>query len=51
MKKPKQDDLEQSRRFIEEARKLQSDESGEAFERALGRIAPAKKPKTSREGS
>lgn len=36
--KPKVSDKEQSDRFIETARELGVDESGEAFERALDRI-------------
>jgi len=33
--KPKQDNPEQSRRFVETARELEADESGETFERAV----------------
>lgn len=33
----------QKERFIEKARELEADESGEAFERALRKIAPPKK--------
>ncbi|MGD9659979.1 MAG: hypothetical protein AB7U63_01770 [Porticoccaceae bacterium] len=32
----KKDDKEQSRRFIETAKELESDESGSAFDRAMG---------------
>lgn len=39
------DNPAQSRRFIEEAKKLGVDESGEAFNRALDKLVP-KKPKT-----
>ena len=38
--KPKQDDKEQSKRFIERAREIEADESDEAFERALKKIVP-----------
>lgn len=37
-------DDEQSRRFLEAARELGCDESGEAFDRALGRILPPREP-------
>jgi hypothetical protein len=40
-KKTKND---QSQRFEETARELGADESGEAFERAFGKIVPPKKP-------
>jgi hypothetical protein len=43
-KPPKRDNPAQSRRFIEAAKKLGVDESGDAFNRALDKIAP-KKPK------
>jgi hypothetical protein len=33
---------ERSRRFVETARQLECDESGEAFERALEKILPTK---------
>lgn len=39
-KKPKPDDKEQSKRFVETARKLEVDESGKAFEKALKNISP-----------
>lgn len=40
---PKQpDDDAQSRRFIEDAKLLEVDESGDAFERAMGVVAPQK---------
>lgn len=39
---------EQSERFKETARKLQADETGEAFERALARIVPPRKSSTKR---
>ncbi len=38
------DDPEQSQRFIEAARELGLEETGEAFERAVGRILPPRKP-------
>ena len=38
------DDPEQSRLFIEAARELGCEEVGEAFERAIGRILPPRKP-------
>lgn len=43
--KPKLSDKEQSERFIEAARELGVDESGEEFQRAFDKIV---KPKTSR---
>jgi hypothetical protein len=51
---PKPDDPEQSKRFEDAARELQTDESGEAFERAMKVVAvptkaaeagPRKRPK------
>jgi hypothetical protein len=48
-KMPKQaskcDDPEQSKRFIETAREIGADESGEEFRKALKKIAPPKKRK------
>ena len=41
--KPKLDDKAQSRRFVETARDLESDESGQAFEKALKIVVPIKK--------
>jgi hypothetical protein len=38
------DDPEQSERFIEAARELGCEETGEAFERAVGRILPPRQP-------
>jgi hypothetical protein len=35
---PKPDDPEQSKRFIETARQLEADETGEAFRRAFKKI-------------
>lgn len=44
-KKAPRDTRPQSERFIEAAKKSGADESGKAFERALKKIAPAKRPK------
>ena len=41
----KKDDEEQSARFIETARRLGVDETGEKFERAMEKILPPKKGK------
>lgn len=35
----------QRQRFIETAKEVEADESGEAFERAFGKIVPPAKPK------
>ena len=43
-KKPPPDDKEQSRRFVETARELEADETGEAFERAFKKAVPPKVP-------
>jgi hypothetical protein len=43
--KPKQDDPEQSKRFIEAAKKAQADESEEGAEKAFKKIARPQKPK------
>jgi len=43
-KKLKTEDKWQSRRFIETAKRLQSDESGVKFKRVLQKLAPVKKP-------
>ena len=40
--KSKQDDKEQSKRFIEKARELEADESEETFERAFEKAVPPK---------
>ena len=37
---PMPDDEAQSRRFIEDAKLLEVDESGDAFERAMGVVTP-----------
>jgi hypothetical protein len=47
-RKPKQDDPEQSKLFIETARAIGSDETGRAFKGALKKIAPRKKPTANR---
>ena len=39
----KQPDTEQSKRFIEAARELGTDETGEEFKRAFAKIVPPKK--------
>jgi hypothetical protein len=44
----KPDNPEQFKRFVEVARKAGVDESGEAFERALEKIIPARQPTKSR---
>ena len=41
--KPTPDDPEQSKRFIETAKKLETDESAIAFERVIKKILPEKK--------
>jgi hypothetical protein len=41
---PKPDDPEQSKRFIETARQIEADESGDAFRRAFEKIVPQKSP-------
>jgi hypothetical protein len=41
---------DQYQRFVDTARQLGCDESGEAFERAFGKIAPQKRPKTDQQG-
>lgn len=40
---PKPDNPEQSKRFIEAARQIEADETGEAFRRALEKIVPPKR--------
>ena len=44
MAKPKSDDKEQSRRFVEKAREIEADESGETFERAIKKVIPPAQP-------
>ena len=44
---PKPDDPEQSKRFVETARELEADETGEAFQRAFEKIVPTRsRPET-----
>lgn len=43
--KPKRDDAEQSKRFIEAAKKAEADESREGAERAFKKVATTKPPK------
>ncbi len=40
--KRKQDDKEQSKRFVEKARELESDETSKAFEKMFKKIVPPK---------
>lgn len=40
--KPAPDDEAQSKRFIEDAKLLEVDETGDAFERAMGAVVPPK---------
>lgn len=43
---PEPDDKEQSQRFIEDAKRLEADEDGDAFMKAMTVLAPSKdKPK------
>jgi len=44
-KAAKKDAYEQSKRFIDTAKALESDESGEAFERAFKAVVPPKDKK------
>jgi hypothetical protein len=39
---PKPDNPEQSKRFVETAREIEADETGEAFRRAFAKIVPTK---------
>jgi len=41
---PKPDDPEQSKRFVDTARTIGADETGEAFRRAFEKIVPPKRP-------
>ena len=41
--KPKPDDPKQSARFVEDAQKLEVDESGKSFERAVRKVVPKTK--------
>lgn len=38
-RKPKKDDPEQSQRFVETARELETDETGKRFDRVLKKVA------------
>ena len=42
-KHQKQDSPEQSERFVEKAREVEADETGEEFERAIRKVVPARK--------
>jgi hypothetical protein len=42
--KPKPDDEAQSKRFVEDAKRLEVDERGKSFDRALGVIVRPAKP-------
>lgn len=42
--KPKHADPDESRRFIETAREVGTDESPEAFDRAFGRVVEGNRP-------
>lgn len=44
-RKPKQDDPEQSKRFLEAAREAEADETEEGAERAFKKVAVDRKPK------
>ena len=46
-KSPRNTDKEQSERFIETARKLGVDESGDSFENAIKRVVPRREPRRS----
>lgn len=48
--KPKPDDPAQSARFIEAAKALEVDETGEAFDKAFKRIVPEKRTPTQSDG-
>ena len=49
--KVKAKDKKQSKRFIEKAREIGADESGEAFERAFKSVVPVRKPRGQSEPS
>jgi hypothetical protein len=42
--KPKQDNKEQSKRFIEKAREIEADETGEKFEKVIKRVIRRSRP-------
>jgi hypothetical protein len=46
-KKPKEDDPAQSKRFIDTAREVETNDDPAAFERLFKRVAQAPKPKKS----
>jgi hypothetical protein len=46
-KKPKEDNPEQSRRFIEAAKKLGLGENSDAFDKALNKLVPKKRTRSS----
>jgi hypothetical protein len=46
---PPPDDPEQSKRFIDTAREIETDESPEAFERAFKKVVPPKTPRAKRD--
>jgi hypothetical protein len=41
---PPPDDEDQAKRFIETAKALESDKTGDAFNKALGAVVPSKPP-------
>ncbi len=47
-KTPKKDDPEQSKRFVEAAKELGSDESGKSFDRAVKNMVSTKRKKESK---
>jgi hypothetical protein len=47
--KPKQDDAEQSKRFIDTAREIGADETKEGADRAFKKVAPSKPAKAGRD--
>jgi hypothetical protein len=47
-KKPIPDDPEQSAKFIEYAKQVETEETGERFEEAMKKIAKAKRPESRR---
>lgn len=46
-KKNPMTEAERSRRFVETARKLEADETGEKFERVFKKIVPSRPPRPS----
>jgi hypothetical protein len=47
----KPDDPEQSKRFIDSAHEVETDETEEAFDRAFSKVVPPKGPSTPKVGS